>query len=63
MRRFTMEQIATQLGVSKPSIHRDLKELFHDETTPPRTSKRGRKGEGRPKGADRDPAWREQIDN
>lgn len=47
----TMEQIATQLGVSHPTIVRDLKEFVHDEQTQSRTSKRGRKDEGRPKGS------------
>lgn len=44
---FTMEAIATQLSVSHPTIVRDLKEFVHDEQTQPRTSARGRKGEGR----------------
>jgi transposase len=48
---YTMEYIATQLGVSHPTIVRDLKEFVHDEQTQPRTSERGRKGEGRPKGS------------
>ena len=37
-----MEQIATQLGVTKSAISKDLRELFPMETTPP-VSKRGRK--------------------
>jgi transcriptional regulator with XRE-family HTH domain len=49
--KYTMEQIATQLGVSHPTIVRDLREFVHDEQTQPRTSARGRKGEGRPKGS------------
>jgi uncharacterized protein YerC len=48
---FTMEQIATQLSVSHMTIVRDLKEFEHDVQTQPRTSKRGRKGEGRAKGS------------
>ena len=48
---FAMEQIARQLGVSHMTIVRDLKEFEHNVQTQPRTSKRGRKGEGRPKGS------------
>lgn len=47
---FTEEQIATELGVNVATISRDLQEFLHDAKTQPRTSKRGRKGEGRPKG-------------
>ncbi len=50
---FTMEGIATQLGVHHSQIVRDLKEFVHDAQTQTRTSKRGRKGEGRPKGSNR----------
>ena len=48
---FAMEQIATQLGVGKSTIARDIEEFSHDGKTPPRPSKRGRSGEGRPKGS------------
>ncbi len=47
----TMEQIAVQLDVGKSTIARDIEEFSHDGKTEPRTSERGRKGEGRPKGA------------
>lgn len=47
---FTMEQIAAVLGVTHSCIVKDLKEFVPLEQTQPRTSKRGRKGEGRPKG-------------
>jgi AraC-like DNA-binding protein len=43
---FTMEQIATQLGVSHPTIVRDLKGFVHDEQT-------SRPKGGRPKGSSR----------
>jgi hypothetical protein len=46
---FTPEQIADQFGVQIRTIYRDL-EFCHDVKTQPRISKRGRKGEGRPKG-------------
>jgi len=46
-----MEQIATQLGVTHPTISNDLREFVSDLQTKPRTSTRGRKGEGRPKGS------------
>lgn len=49
--KFTMEQIATQLGVNKTTISRDLVELLQDATTQSRTSARGRKNEGRPRGS------------
>jgi DNA-binding NarL/FixJ family response regulator len=44
-RRFCHEQ----QGFTHSQIVRDLKEFVHDEQTQPRTSKRGRKGEGRRK--------------
>src|SRR4249920_3866670 len=47
---FRMEQIATQLGVAQSTITEDLRSLSTIDKLPPRTSKRGRKGEGRPKG-------------
>jgi hypothetical protein len=45
-----MEQIATQLGVTHKTISNDLREFVPEVQTEPRASKRGRKGEGRPKG-------------
>jgi len=48
---FTQEAIATQLGASQATIHRDLREFIHDEITPSRTSRRGRVNEGRPRGS------------
>ena len=51
---FTPEEIAGQFGVSLATIYRDL-EFSHDEKTQPSTSKRGRKGEGRPKGSKQGP--------
>ena len=45
-----MEQIAAFLSVSHMTIVRDLKEFEHHVQTAPHTSKRGRKGEGHPKG-------------
>ena len=48
-----MQAIATQLGVHHSQIVRDLKEFVHDAQTQPRTSARGRKNEGRPKGTTR----------
>jgi hypothetical protein len=39
--KITMDAIATQLGVNKGTISRDLKELLHDATTQPRKSERG----------------------
>jgi transposase len=47
---FSEQQIATQLGVSQATISGDLGSLSGIDKLPPRTSKRGRKGEGRPKG-------------
>src|SRR5262245_24630758 len=47
---FTMEQIGTQLGVSKATIARDLGELSHDETIKPTA-----KTATNPKGAGRLP--------
>ena len=47
----SMEQIAAELSVSHQTIGRDLEEFVHDGQTQPRTSKRGRKSEGRPKGS------------
>ena len=49
-RGFTLEQIAGPLNSSKSTIARDLEEFSHNGKTQPRVSKRGRKGEGRPKG-------------
>jgi IS30 family transposase len=49
-RGFTLEQIAGPLNSSKSTIARDLEEFSHHGKTQPRVSKRGRKGEGRPKG-------------
>ena len=48
---FSQEQIATQLGVSQRQISTDLRSLEVTSKLPPRASKRGRKGEGRPKGS------------
>jgi predicted ArsR family transcriptional regulator len=47
---FTMDQIATQLGVSKATIGRDL-ELSHDETIKSTKTVSNPKGAGRPKGS------------
>lgn len=50
----TMDQIAPMLGVSEPTIHRDLKDVLTDERTPkrePKTDSLGRKNSGRPKAA------------
>jgi hypothetical protein len=58
---FTIEAIATQLGVNHATISRDLEEFVHDAQTPERTSKRGRKGEGRPKGSKRKPRVKQDI--
>jgi ParB-like chromosome segregation protein Spo0J len=46
----TMEVIGRVLGVSHVTISNDLREFVSDLQTQPRASKRGRKGEGRPKG-------------
>jgi transposase len=51
---FTMEQIATQLGVSQATISGVLS-LSTIDKLEPRASKRGRKGEGRPKGSKQGP--------
>lgn len=48
---FTMEQIATQLGVDKATISRDLKELLRDATIKPAKTASNPKGAGRPKGS------------
>jgi len=49
---FTMEQIATQLGVSFQTISRDLKEFSHDEKIKkPAKTATNPKGAGRPKGS------------
>jgi hypothetical protein len=47
---FTMDQIATQLGVSHPTIVRDLREFVHDEQIKPAKTASNPKGAGRPKG-------------
>lgn len=47
----TQQEIAKVLGVSQNTISRDLESLSTVDKLPPRTSKRGRKGEGRPKGS------------
>jgi hypothetical protein len=47
---FSLEAIAALLSSSKSQIGRDLKEFSRDGKTPLVVSKRGRKGEGRPKG-------------
>ena len=52
----TAEQIAIQLGVTNQTISNDLREFPNHLKTQPRTSKRGRNGEGRP-------AWREPTDH
>ncbi len=48
---FTMEQIATQLGVSHPTIVRDLEEFVHDEQIKTSKTASNPKGAGRPKGS------------
>ena len=52
---YTMEQIATKLGVSVQTISTDLQEFSSNLKTQSRISKRGRKGEGRPKGSKSQP--------
>lgn len=47
---FTEQQIATQLGVTQKTISQDLNGVYTQGINSHRTSKRGRKGEGRPKG-------------
>jgi transposase len=47
---FSMEAIAALLGVTHKTISLDLKEFVPEVQTLARQSKRGRKGEGRPKG-------------
>jgi uncharacterized protein YerC len=49
--KFTMEAIATQLGVNHATISRDLKEFVQPAQTQDRKSTRGRTNEGRPKGS------------
>lgn len=46
---FTPEAISKHFGVGIATTYRDL-EFYHDDKTPPRASKRGRAGEGRPRG-------------
>lgn len=46
----TMEQIATQLGVSHMTIVRDLREFEHNVQIKPAKTERNPKGAGRPKG-------------
>jgi hypothetical protein len=48
-----MEAIAALEGVGKSTIARDLEEFSHDGKTQQHASRRGRKGEGRPKGSKR----------
>lgn len=51
MQRAPMEEIGAILGVSKATIHRDVKDLFvSDETITPAKTDRNPKGAGRPKG-------------
>jgi hypothetical protein len=50
---FTMEDIAAQFGVTHKTISQDLREFVPEVQTKERQSKRGRKGEGRPKGSGR----------
>jgi hypothetical protein len=47
---FSMEAIALLFDVTAMTISRDLEEFSHDVKTQDRVSKRGRKGEGRPRG-------------
>jgi hypothetical protein len=46
-----MEAIATQLGVSHPTIVRDLREFVHDEQIKPAKTASNPKGAGRRKGS------------
>jgi hypothetical protein len=50
---FTEQQIADQFGVSQATIAGDLQSLSGADKLHERTSKRGRKNEGRPKGSGR----------
>jgi len=57
---FTMEAIATQLGVSHPTIVRDLREFVRDEQIKPAKTASNPKGAGRPKGSKRRLSKRQQ---
>src|SRR5262245_27867992 len=61
--KYTMEQIATQLGVAKGTISKDLAGVVSNGNNSERPSKRGRKGEGRPKGKKSKPEHHQQAIN